>query len=214
MVFVCSYSQSLAAISAARAELERLSVPHRRPTDYLAEMLKSDGHMKRTKDKLLLEQERLAAVEVRKRQQEAEKFRKSAHAEKLREKAVAKRQDAETTKQWRKHGVAPPEARREGGAGGSGGTRHVKGGDNGAGRRGEGRGGVPSGATKRARKDEKYGFGGVRKRTYKENTSKSTKDLSSFSVAKMKRGGGGGGKRPGKSARAASRGRGRSSGGR
>ena len=119
MVFVCSYSQSLAAISAARAELERLSVPHCRPTDYLAEMLKSDGHMKRTKDKLLLEQERLAAVEVRKRQQEAEKFRKSAHAEKLREKAVAKRQDAETTKQWRKHGVAPPEARREGGAGGS-----------------------------------------------------------------------------------------------
>ena len=31
-------------------ELERLGVPHLRPSDYLAEMLKTDEHMKRVKD--------------------------------------------------------------------------------------------------------------------------------------------------------------------
>lgn len=44
---VCSYGQALAAVTAARSELERLGTPHRRPDDYFAQMLKSDEHMQK-----------------------------------------------------------------------------------------------------------------------------------------------------------------------
>lgn len=58
---------------------------------------------------------------------------------------------------------------------------------------------------KRAKRDEKYGFGG-KKRFAKSNDAKSSADTRSFSVKKMKSGPGGakGGKkfRPGKSRRA------------
>ncbi len=181
-----------------------MGVPHRRPTDFLAEMLKTDGHMKRVKDKLLLEQERLSAVETRRRQKEAEKFRKAAHAERLKDKAKEKRTDLDATKQWRKHGVVPEgkdavrAAARKGGKFGGGGV----------GGRGEEGGGKPN--FKRAKKDEKFGFGGVKKRTLKENDKRSSQDMSGFSVGKMKKGGGGGakgGKRPGKFARAAKHGK-------
>ena len=196
-------------MSAARSEFERLGVPHARPTDYLAEMLKSDEHMKRVKDKLLTEQQRMKAVEVRKRQKDAEAFRKAAAGEKARVRASEKRGALEAVKQWRKQGAgggaaalglggeeeaAPRGARgaaRGGGGGGGGGGK---------------RGGAP---TKKARKDEKYGFGGKPKRLAKLNDSKSSRDLSSFNPARMKgkAGGGKGGARPGKAARAAKRGK-------
>jgi rRNA-processing protein EBP2 len=50
--------------------------------------------------------------------------------------------------------------------------------------------------TKRAKKDQKYGFGG-KKRHAKSNDAKSSADGRDFSVKKMK----GGAKRPGKSVR-------------
>jgi biotin carboxylase len=44
-----SYGQALAAMATARGELERQGVPHRRPDDYLAEMLKTDQHMQKVR---------------------------------------------------------------------------------------------------------------------------------------------------------------------
>jgi rRNA-processing protein EBP2 len=62
-------------------------------------------------------------------------------------------------------------------------------------RRGEGK---PD--TKRAKKDQKYGFGG-KKRHAKSNDAKSSADGRDFSVKRMKGKAGGGAKRPGKSVR-------------
>jgi rRNA-processing protein EBP2 len=60
---------------------------------------------------------------------------------------------------------------------------------------------------KRQKKNEKYGFGG-KKRHAKSGDAMSSGDLRSFSVKKMKGGPkGGGAKRPGKSKRAAAKGR-------
>lgn len=74
-----------------------------------------------------------------------------------------------------------------------------------------GAGGEGSGpTTKRQKKDQKFGFGG-KKRFSKSNDAASSGDIRGFSVKKMKagsrKGGGGGAKRPGKSKRAAAKGR-------
>lgn len=210
-----SYSQSLAAVKAARGELERLSVPHQRPSDYLAEMLKTDAHMKKIKDKLLTEQAHLTAVEVRRRQKESEKFRKAAAAQKSLDRAKEKKATLDSTKQWRKSGIVPHDMKgSSGGGGGSGGEKmRGQGPDRGAGAGGGGfaKGGGGGGPSfKRARKDEKYGFGGKPKRLEKQNDAKSSKEMRGFSVAKMKgkpgKGGGKGGSRPGKAARARGKG--------
>lgn len=62
-------------------------------------------------------------------------------------------------------------------------------------RRGDGKA-----ASKRAKKDQKYGFGG-KKRHAKSNDAQSSADGREFSVKKMKGKVGGGAKRPGKSVR-------------
>lgn len=59
-------------------------------------------------------------------------------------------------------------------------------------------------STKRQKKDQKFGFGG-KKRHAKSGDAASSGDLRNFSVKKMK--GGAGPKRPGKSKRAAAKGR-------
>ena len=51
---MCSYNQGLSAVVEARDRLNELGVPYKRPTDYYAEMLKSDDHMRRVKCVVLL----------------------------------------------------------------------------------------------------------------------------------------------------------------
>lgn len=57
------YNNALAAVHAARGEFSRLGEPYYRPDDYLAEMLKSDDHMRKVKARLVGEQRRMEAVE-------------------------------------------------------------------------------------------------------------------------------------------------------
>ena len=213
-----SYSQSLAAVTAARGELERLGVSHRRPADYLAEMLKTDEHMKRVKDRLIEEQTRIKAVEARRRRKESGAFSKAVAAERSRGRAAEKRETLESIKQWRKHGTGGGALGldEDDGAGAqSGASASGRGG--GRGGRGGGRGG--GGLGRRAAKDEKFGFGG-RKKGAKSNSRESTRS-GNFSSSKNRalpagfsrggggggRGGGRGGSRPGKMARVAGRGR-------
>lgn len=67
-----------------------------------------------------------------------------------------------------------------------------------------GRDGEPK--SKRQKKDQKFGFGG-KKRFAKSGDAVSSGDMSGFSSKKMKAGAKGGAKRPGKSKRAASKGK-------
>lgn len=158
-----------------------MKVPHRRPDDYFAEMLKSDDHMAKIKNKLLTEQKRMTAVEHRRHEKEAAVFNKKAATAKLQDKAKEKRSAEDSLKQWKKHkGDARPELDDvlEGRAGGDDGDRAA------------GRGGPNR---KRQSKDRKFGFGG-RKRFSKENDAKSSKNMKDFSVKRMKSNNGPGGK--------------------
>lgn len=53
LCLLLSYKQALASAMSARALCAKHGVPFTRPTDYYAEMVKSDSHMERIRQKLL-----------------------------------------------------------------------------------------------------------------------------------------------------------------
>ena len=55
------YNQALGAVRIAQQRFDRLGVPHVRPDDYFAEMVKSDNHMSKVKRRMLQEQVAYAA---------------------------------------------------------------------------------------------------------------------------------------------------------
>eukprot|EP00920_Eleutheroschizon_duboscqi_P038762 GHVT01093138.1.p1 GENE.GHVT01093138.1~~GHVT01093138.1.p1 ORF type:complete len:208 (+),score=16.20 GHVT01093138.1:1436-2059(+) len=75
------------AAHAAAAEcvrrLQAIDVPFVRPSDYLAEMLKSDQHMQKVRGQIADEQARIQTVEKRKLKQLDRKFNKKAGHQKL-----------------------------------------------------------------------------------------------------------------------------------
>ena len=85
------YKQSLDAVKKARELLRTQGVPFSRPTDFFAEMVKSDEHMGRIKDKLIGEASRKkAAVDARK-QRDLRKFGKQVQVARLQERDRLKR---------------------------------------------------------------------------------------------------------------------------
>jgi rRNA-processing protein EBP2 len=207
---LCSYKQAYAAVVTARAEFEAMGVPHMRPDDYFAEMLKSDAHMTRVRGKLVAEKERIEAFEERKKAQSARKFAKQVQAERVKEKAAERKAQELAVTQWRKQRSKD-----------SGGTGPV---DSGAGLekvlQSTGKEALRSfreGKNKRRMaKDKKYGMGG-QKRNIRSNTGESSADTRGFSMKKNRSlptgmsmrkpgrpGAGKGAARPGKRARSAS----------
>lgn len=224
----CSYKQAFAAVITARAELERRGVPHLRPDDYFAEMLKSDAHMLRVRGKLLSEKERLEAVEARKRAQETRKFAKQVQAEKEQSRIKEKKEQADAVTEWRKQRARGGGSAVDSGKGldmvlegtGKGAVAASRGRTTERGRSAAAAADARSVSRKRQHKDSKFGFGG-KKRAQKSNDSKSASDVSGFSMRKnralpdgmtMRKGGnkrtpaGKGGARMGKDARSRSRG--------
>jgi len=96
------HDATLINVHKALQKLDDLGVPHRRPDDYFAEMIKSDEHMQRIRKKLVVEQQRLKQIEDRRKQREMKKFGKQMQANVLQERAKKKRMDDEKIKQWRK----------------------------------------------------------------------------------------------------------------
>lgn len=174
------YKQGLDAVKQGRSNLLKLKVPFSRPLDYFAEMVKSDEHMDKLKNKLLTEAADKKASEEAKRQRQLKKFGKQVQHETLQQRAKQKKESLEKVKGLRKRKannefgnddefqIALEEATAEN-------NKRQK----------------PNG--KRLAKDSKYGFGG-KKRFLRKNDAKSSNDLSSFSSKKMKQ-------RPGKSKR-------------
>ncbi|KAJ4984872.1 rRNA processing protein [Stagonosporopsis vannaccii] len=188
------YKQCLSSVKDARGRLKKEGVPFSRPADYFAEMVKSDEHMGKIKQKLIDEAAgKKASAEARK-QRDLKKFGKQVQVAKMQERAKEKRdtleqinllkrkrQGADITKTNEEDlfdiGLEADDSkpdRREGRAGGN----------------------------KRQKKNEKFGFGG-KKRHAKSNTAESTSDGRGFSSRKMKGKTGGAAKaRPGKARRA------------
>lgn len=160
------YTQALDATKIGLAKLKKLGIPTTRPDDYFAEMVKNDLQMEKIRQELIFKNESIKKSDLAKKQRALKKFGKSVQVEKLLERQKSKKDDLEKIKGLRKRGVADDfdvDAV-------VGEKTDMK---------------KNSGHSKRARKDQKYGFGGA-KRHGKSNTRDSTDDMSGFSVAKMK----------------------------
>ncbi|KAL3464180.1 Ebp2-domain-containing protein [Aspergillus heterothallicus] len=196
------YKVAQSAALQARTLLKKEGVNFTRPGDYFAEMVKTDEHMGKIKKKLYDEAaNKKAAAEARK-QRDLKKFGKQVQVAKLQQRAKEKREALEKINALKK--------KRKGDTSASGGgeaddlfdvavedavsenpRKRARGADSG-----------PN--MKRQKKNEKYGFGG-KKRFSKSNDAISSGDMRSYPGRNMKASGGA--KRPGKSKRAAARGR-------
>lgn len=180
------YKQGLAAANLGRAKLVKEKIPFTRPTDYFAEMVKSDEHMDKLKQKLVESETAKKAAQDARRQRELKKFGKQVQHAKLQERAKDKRETLDKIKSLKRKrsgneitnddfDIAIEEAAAE--------TSE---------RRGNGK---PN--ARRQAKNAKYGSGG-KKRFLRKNDAASSNDMSGFNKNKKK----GPAKRPGKSKRA------------
>ncbi|KAK2065753.1 Ebp2-domain-containing protein [Colletotrichum caudatum] len=190
-------SQSLEAARKGRSLLIKEGVPFSRPNDYFAEMAKDDGQMQKVKAKLVEEASaKKAAAEARKLR-DLKKFGKQVQVAKLQERQKAKKDTLEkikTLKRKRQEGSSNLDT-HEADLFDVGVDNEIKSHTNSSGRRDGKRDGGRSGSgvnAKRAKKNEKYGFGG-KKRHAKSGDAISSGDLSAFNPKRMK---GGVGKKP------------------
>ncbi|KAJ0425488.1 eukaryotic rRNA processing protein EBP2-domain-containing protein [Aspergillus carlsbadensis] len=198
------YKVAQSAALQARTLLKKEGVNFTRPGDYFAEMVKTDEHMGKIKKKLYDEAaSKKAAAEARK-QRDLKKFGKQVQVAKLQQRAKEKREALEKINALKKKRKGDTSASAGGEADdlfdvavedavSDNPRKRARGADSG-----------PN--MKRQKKNEKYGFGG-KKRFSKSGDAISSGDMRSYPGRKMKAGGGGGAKRPGKSKRAAARGR-------
>jgi rRNA-processing protein EBP2 len=160
------YSVTLEAVKAGRLKLEELKVPHRRPADYFAEMVKTDDHMKKIKESLVFEKQKMEAYQMRRSEQDQKKFAKKVQAAKLKEKRDSKMEHDKAVSKWRDGNkgagkdttVEDFQKHFNKDAGGGGGGKNRK----------------------REGKDKKYGMLGQPARLKKRNDSKSASDMRDF----------------------------------
>ncbi|GMI00864.1 hypothetical protein TrVE_jg7276 [Triparma verrucosa] len=197
---VAFYNVALSAVRSGKKRFKSTNMPFTRPTDYFAEMVKSDAHMAKIKDRLIFESKKMTAFEQRKSNKESKSREKEKRDAKLKEKAKEKRDNLGKVEEWKK------EAKE---------------------RRGQGIGDYDDAGIqdkigfngdnnfKRERADKKYGFGG-KSGKFKKSDKKKLNDMSDYnprgnfkggmkSSRKTGGGDGGGKKRQGKRARDAKR---------
>ncbi|KAL1760233.1 eukaryotic rRNA processing protein EBP2-domain-containing protein [Schizophyllum commune] len=85
------YKQALHGANAARALAAKHNFPFTRPADYFAEMVKSDAHMERIRQRLLDEKATIKKSEDKRREREGKKFGKQVQIEKLKEREQSKK---------------------------------------------------------------------------------------------------------------------------
>ncbi|KAJ2018489.1 RRNA processing protein [Coemansia sp. S16] len=178
------YQQGLEAVIQAQLEVKKVGVPFSRPDDYFAEMVKSDAHMARIRQKLLDQQKGIQNSEEAKKQRELRKYGKKIEQEKLREREDQKKASLDK--------IATIKKRLRSGDLGEVDDFDIdvdsgdEGGKKAKGARGKkGKDGKPMANHKRLSKNEKFGFGG-KKRGLRKNTAESTSDMSGFSQKRNK----------------------------
>lgn len=158
------YKQSETGAQQSIARLKSLGIPTERPEDFFAEMVKSDEHMKRVKEKLISKQLTMERTEKVTKMRKMKKLGKKVQQEVLKKRADEKKQMMENVKKIRKGKADQEEADNfeinTEPETSSGKKKELN--------------------RKRKAKDSKYGFGG-KKKMAKKNTQESYKDVSTFS---------------------------------
>ena len=95
---LCSYKQALHSANAARSLAAKHNFPFTRPADYFAEMVKSDAHMERIRQRLLDESATIKRSEEKRKEREGKKFGKQVQMEKLKERERSKKDMEERIK--------------------------------------------------------------------------------------------------------------------
>lgn len=177
------------AVREAYRRLKVMKIPCSRPTDFYAEMLRTDKQMYKVRSRASEEQRRMRIVEDRKKSAAAKKFAKKAKTKKQQVRAEEKRQTLEDIKGWqgKKKGDKSSEDKdldaildRQ--------QRNQKGNME------PRKKGMPAKSKKREMADQKFGFGGKKKRSRQNDTS----SVNDFDKSPWGKGGGGGGKGKGK----------------
>eukprot|EP00521_Asterionellopsis_glacialis_P016552 CAMPEP_0195292144 /NCGR_PEP_ID=MMETSP0707-20130614/8640_1 /TAXON_ID=33640 /ORGANISM="Asterionellopsis glacialis, Strain CCMP134" /LENGTH=360 /DNA_ID=CAMNT_0040352541 /DNA_START=48 /DNA_END=1130 /DNA_ORIENTATION=+ len=176
------YNMAVDAVTVARSLCEESSIPFSRPDDFFAEMVKTDDHMAKVKDRLIFETKKMDAFQQRKQNKEFKLHEKEKRAHKLAEKSKQKRLMLEKVEGYKKSH--------------RGGTMDDDDDDQFMGHL--------DGNKKRQASDRKFGFGGKRGR-FKQTDKKSLNDMSGFNPKGNFASGTKGKKRQGKRARDASR---------
>lgn len=190
------YNQALEGTREAFLKFETMKLPFLRPSDYYAEMVKTDSHMEKIKGRLLYEKRRMEEAEERRKARDNKKKAKEVQAVKQKERVKQKKDEIESVKKWRKQRQQSGYAEKDGGDMGLGlsfedgkGSERVKKGNKRQGvspwdrTGGKGKGKeVKGGSGKRKSRefrDSKYGFGG-KKGMKKQNTAETTNDFKGF----------------------------------
>ncbi|KAJ1959008.1 RRNA processing protein [Dipsacomyces acuminosporus] len=179
------YQQGLEAVIKGKKLVEKAGMPFTRPDDYFAEMVKSDSHMSKIRQKLLDQQKGIQNAEEAKKQRELRKYGKKIQQEKLKEREEQKKAALDKISTIKKR-------LRSGDLGDADDFEidiESDDNDNAKGGRGKraktGKNGKPMPNKKRQMKNEKFGFGG-KKRGIRKNTAESTADMSGFSAKSNK----------------------------
>jgi len=185
---VAFYNLALEAVHIARKTCEKENISFTRPVDFFAEMVKTDDHMAKVKDRLIFETKKMDAFEQRKSNREQKLRAKEKHAHRLDEKAKSKKTHMKAVEDWAKDA----KSNRLGGG-------RVRENDDEYLNKFSGPG------QKRMNADKKYGFGGKTGR-FKQNDAKAKNDMSGFNPrgnfsGGQKKSAAGGSKRKGKRAR-------------
>ncbi|KAH9936504.1 eukaryotic rRNA processing [Fomitopsis serialis] len=191
------YKQAIHGAQLAKSLAAKHSLAFTRPPDYFAEMVKSDAHMERIRQRLLDEGASIKRSEEKRKEREGKKYGKQVQMEKLQERERSKKDMEERLKGLKRRrrrrfdvavedAISDRPAKRTKGAG-PGGKK------------------LP-----RQARDQKFGFGGSRKHA-KQNTKASTDNFDASSAGRGNARGGkgakGAAKRPGKGRRMAARSR-------
>jgi len=161
------YNQALDSCFVAISKFEKDNVKWKRPDDYLAEMVKSDGHMAKVKEQLVHEQTVIEEAEQRRKERENKKYSKQVAAERRKERSQEKKKAIESVTNLRKQRA---KSNFEGDLDldtvglGDKSTKGKRLGD---------RFSARAKSTKRQKRDAKYGFGGP-KRRQKQNDAYSS----------------------------------------
>lgn len=160
------YRQAQVSAKEALQRLRDLEVPTNRPEDYFAEMIKSDAHMQKIRQKILKKKESIEKSEKAKKQRTLKKYGKKIQQQVLEKRQQEKKKMLKAVDQLKKH-----KGKLEKISGKTDDELFNIGTDNQK---------QPKPGQKRKRKDEKFGFGG-KKRNLKKNSAQSSADaVSSF----------------------------------
>ncbi|KAF9998115.1 rRNA-processing protein and EBNA1-binding protein ebp2 [Entomortierella chlamydospora] len=189
---VAFYNQALEAAVLGRERIRKEGGVFERPGDYFAEMIKSDEHMAKIRQKLLDENASIQASERAKAQRELKKFGKKVQTEKRLEREKAKAEALEkinVLKKKRQGNDSSANADDEFDVALASDDEEMRAykttGRNGNKGKKRSASSTPESRGKRLKKDQKFGFGG-KKRHAKSNTADSSADVSAFNVKRNK----------------------------